>query len=161
MKPSRYLGRLCPKGHDYEGTGQSLRNSRYACLECQREYLREHHRKNRQPRQLQPHRRFYEVWPTIFSMREEGATLTEIGSALFLSPGAVSAHINLAKKLGLYQPKAPKPDRVYLGQLCCRGHDYNGTGQSLRYVTDLHCVECRRQQSLEWKRRKDSRDSAA
>jgi hypothetical protein len=33
-----YLGKLCPKGHDYEGTGQSLlyrRNKR--CLQCDRE----------------------------------------------------------------------------------------------------------------------------
>ncbi|BAS59852.1 hypothetical protein NIES2135_21090 [Leptolyngbya boryana NIES-2135] len=34
------------------------------------------------------------------------------------------------------------PSRVYLGRLCKRGHDYQGTGQSLRRVGHGSCVKC-------------------
>lgn len=41
MLPHHYLGKLCPKGHDHEGTGKSLRNrSGRACLGCVRECQR-------------------------------------------------------------------------------------------------------------------------
>lgn len=33
----RYLGVLCPSGHDHEGTGQSLRTAA-GCMACNREY---------------------------------------------------------------------------------------------------------------------------
>jgi hypothetical protein len=32
--------------------------------------------------------------------------------------------------------------RHYLGQLCSRGHNYQGTGQSLRRRSSKQCVEC-------------------
>ena len=35
-----YLGKLCPKGHDYNGLGQSLRKSDCKCTECDRAYYR-------------------------------------------------------------------------------------------------------------------------
>jgi hypothetical protein len=34
------------------------------------------------------------------------------------------------------------PHRHILGGLCERGHDYEGTGQSLRRITTLNCLEC-------------------
>lgn len=34
-------------------------------------------------------------------------------------------------------------DKFYLGKLCIRGHDYNGTGKNLRYKSNSNCVECR------------------
>ena len=38
----RYLGPLCPQGHDWAGTGQSLRNKKsHNCLACNRTYRRE------------------------------------------------------------------------------------------------------------------------
>lgn len=40
--PSKYrLGKLCPKGHDYHGTGRSLRNNGNQCLECKAQAKRE------------------------------------------------------------------------------------------------------------------------
>src|SRR4029453_18077232 len=34
----RYLGKLCPRGHDYHGTGQSLlRKANHLCLACDAE----------------------------------------------------------------------------------------------------------------------------
>jgi len=34
------------------------------------------------------------------------------------------------------------PDKFYLGKLCRRGHDYEGTGKSLRYLNGNDCREC-------------------
>lgn len=48
---SKYrLGRLCPRGHDYQGTGQSLRNNNRAggCLACDAERSRERRQTQRQ-----------------------------------------------------------------------------------------------------------------
>ena len=36
----RYLGILCPRGHDYAGTGQSLRNRKGSyCIACNKEQV--------------------------------------------------------------------------------------------------------------------------
>jgi hypothetical protein len=43
------LGKLCPRGHDYHGTGQSLRHlRRHVCLECDAEGARERRKAKRQ-----------------------------------------------------------------------------------------------------------------
>jgi hypothetical protein len=43
------LGKLCPRGHDYHGTGQSLRRlPRSVCLECDAEWARDRRRAKRQ-----------------------------------------------------------------------------------------------------------------
>lgn len=35
------------------------------------------------------------------------------------------------------------PSNKFLGKLCCKGHDWNGTGKSLRYVRNAQkCVQC-------------------
>jgi hypothetical protein len=39
------------------------------------------------------------------------------------------------------------PSRVYLGRLCKRGHDYEGTGQSLRRVGHGSCIKCSQETS--------------
>ena len=36
------------------------------------------------------------------------------------------------------------PDGKYLGKLCKRGHDWNGTGKSLRITENCTCVVCAR-----------------
>jgi predicted DNA-binding protein len=42
------LGKLCPRGHDYQGTGQSLlRRANLGCLECDKEKARERRRAKR------------------------------------------------------------------------------------------------------------------
>jgi hypothetical protein len=52
--PSKYvLGKLCPRGHDYHDTGQSLRRlPKFVCLECDAERARE----RRQAQRQSPHR---------------------------------------------------------------------------------------------------------
>lgn len=35
----------------------------------------------------------------------------------------------------------------FLGSLCKRGHDWQGTGRSLRYQTDGGCVRCQKERT--------------
>ncbi len=35
------------------------------------------------------------------------------------------------------------PENKYLGTLCKRGHDYEGTGKSLRYIIGHECMKCK------------------
>ena len=44
---NQYLGRLCRRGHDYEGTGKSLRNKNKLCVECVRIKSRVDHQKRK------------------------------------------------------------------------------------------------------------------
>lgn len=37
------------------------------------------------------------------------------------------------------------PEKYYLGQLCCKGHDWQNSGESLRLKGDRHCASCRRE----------------
>jgi len=41
-------------------------------------------------------------------------------------------------------------DKHYLGTLCKRGHDYRGTGNSLRYKKFRSCVRCSKQQHTKY-----------
>lgn len=89
------LGRLCPKGHDWNGTGMSLRyRSKGGCCRCQ--YTR-----------------------TQLSAKE---------------------YIELTRQY-------PEIDysKYRLGKLCKRGHDWNGTGMSLRKLHNGGCCACRQQ----------------
>lgn len=42
--------------------------------------------------------------------------------------------------------------KTYLGDLCRKQHDHDHTGQSLRYLSDRGCVECRKLQRSKWKK---------
>lgn len=42
------------------------------------------------------------------------------------------------------------PKKFYLGNLCRRGHDWRGTGQTLRQIGGGNCIECQK----EWNRQK-------
>jgi len=47
IKDSHYLGVLCKRGHDHEGTGQSVRfKSTGQCIECHREWCRQYDKKH-------------------------------------------------------------------------------------------------------------------
>lgn len=102
--PSRvYLGRLCKRGHDYEGTGQSLRRVGHgSCVKCGQE--------------------------------NSGVTKPIV---------PVQYWIELTSRLC--------PDlegsKFRLGDLCEKGHSYNDTGYSLRYLTSRGCIECSKLQS--------------
>jgi len=43
-------------------------------------------------------------------------------------------------------PVPPLRAHTYLGKLCRQGHDHQGTGQSLRYLSGGGCIECHRSQ---------------
>lgn len=52
------------------------------------------------------------------------------------------------------------PDMYVLGKLCRYGHDYQGTGQSLRYKKHTHeCVQCGRERNA--RKRQDSKEHHA
>lgn len=50
---------------------------------------------------------------------------------------------------GLYAALPGRPEfdesKHKLGRLCKRGHDWLGTGQSLRWINGSHCIECTRE----------------
>ncbi len=39
---NKHLGKLCKRGHDFEGTRRSLRNISRTCIECQKLYAKTH-----------------------------------------------------------------------------------------------------------------------
>src|SRR5215471_703456 len=47
--------------------------------------------------------------------------------------------------------------RHYLGQLCSRGHDYQGAGQSLRRKSSHQCVQCDKELAAERRQAKRQR----
>jgi 5-methylcytosine-specific restriction endonuclease McrA len=54
------------------------------------------------------------------------------------------------------------PEKFYLGKLCPRGHDWNGTGRSLRYRSNTICTECAKKNSERYReRRKEERTRLA
>jgi hypothetical protein len=50
-----------------------------------------------------------------------------------------------AKRRQHVSPSVFNPHKHVLGRLCERGHDYEGTGQSLRRITTLNCLACQRE----------------
>ena len=95
--------------------------------------------------------RHYEIWPEIAELRRQGLYHWQIAAKLYLSRSTVSLHCKLANKLGHGEPRArhESPLRLgiesgarRLGRLCKRGHDYQGTGQSLRDYA-YNCIECK------------------
>jgi hypothetical protein len=50
--------------------------------------------------------------------------------------------------IGLYEALPERPDfdksKYKLGQLCGKGHDWNGTGQGLRYINGGKCIACQK-----------------
>jgi len=45
------------------------------------------------------------------------------------------------------------PEGFELGNLCRRGHDWEGTGHSLRYVKSRDCLCCKRLYARQWEQR--------
>jgi len=41
--------------------------------------------------------------------------------------------------------------KLYLGALCSRGHDWDGTGRSLRYKSNKTCVDCTKKGDQYWR----------
>ena len=103
-KQRTFLGGLCGRGHDYDGTGFSLKSTATRnCIECKK--LTEKSRKKTDKR-------------------------------------AETDSID---------------DRFFLGMLCRRGHDYGGTGFSLRRVCNKCCVECSKASAIEYEKTRPPR----
>lgn len=52
------------------------------------------------------------------------------------------------------------PDKHYLGALCIRGHDFEGSGKSQRHRKHRSCVECTRERAISWKAENPERAAA-
>jgi hypothetical protein len=55
------------------------------------------------------------------------------------------------------RPSAIPPfdaSKYALGELCVHGHDYHGTGQALRRLSDNECLECHRARASAYRQRK-------
>jgi hypothetical protein len=103
-----FLGGLCERGHDYNGTGFSLRRPKNTeCIECK-----------------------------------------NLMNATRKRLDGIVIHTNILDSI---------PDNFMLGQLCRRGHDYNGTGFSLRRVCNKCCVECSRASAIEYEKNRPPR----
>ncbi|BAY33709.1 hypothetical protein NIES2107_56100 [Nostoc carneum NIES-2107] len=93
-----YLGRLCKKGHDYQGTGKSLRRVGHgSCIRC-------------------------------------GQINSQVKEPL------------IPIKFWIEQTKTIRPDidinKFYLGSLCSQEHNFEGTGYSLRRLSNRICLKC-------------------
>jgi len=78
--PSKfYLGGLCPKGHAYEGTGQSLRRlGKHDCVVCDRERIRQYQARKRTHKAQQVET----VMARIRQMHEAGMSSRHIAAKL-------------------------------------------------------------------------------
>lgn len=85
---------------------------------------------------------YAEILPRIVDLRAQGKTIPEIAETLCYSKRQINKYIAYAKANGIPVAKAsPWRDDWYLGRLCPRGHDHQGTGKSLR-TADSKCAEC-------------------
>ena len=56
----------------------------------------------------------------------------------------VSSKKQISKTLALHAVNIKGEAYYRFGKLCKRGHDYNGTGKSLRLKSDGSCLECKK-----------------
>jgi len=74
----------------------------------------------------------------------------EQGIATAQAPGTLEAPVqpDLAEEvLEMLTGVSYDASRYALGKLCKRGHDYEGTGQSLLHKRNRECVECHRERA--------------
>lgn len=135
-----YLGSLCRRGHD-DGTGRSVRRAKDGhCVECSR--LR---RSN--PSEYRRTRKTPYVGTYLGSLCKRGHDHEGTGQSLRYTSGTCvecDAVLRRSKPKKRSAKKKPRPQEAFrqLGALCKRGHDFQGTGQSLRDRAGC-CVECR------------------
>ena len=127
-KPSAtYLGTLCKRGYDHEGTGKSLRYGNGPrggmCLVCRKTWFENYMPKWRA--ENAEHLRDYSSARAKRKTEEGHANGTILPRALWL------------KK----HTKKRRKDGSYLGELCYRGHGYKDTGKTLRN-SNGQCSEC-------------------
>jgi hypothetical protein len=87
---------------------------------------------------------YHDLINPIRRLKEDGATHEQIAKEFSISVRLVSFYIEFARKSGIEIKKGiPALARHKLGQLCSYGHDYKGTGKSLRSRSGS-CLECNR-----------------
>jgi hypothetical protein len=140
-----YLGTLCKRGHDYEGTGKSIRYKRNrGCVKC--DLLRNSDRETKKRKAKwhleNKHRR--KLYFLVCEWCGEGFSCPSKNQRC-----CCPQHGNLIKSYEAEQRKVPIDHdmgevKAYFGSLCDRGHDYNNTGHSLRDLQKGQCLECKR-----------------
>lgn len=108
-----YLGRLCKYGHEYEGTGQSLRVLHGDCVECKKIGDRNCYLRSREKSAVERQKKV-EAKASERDRKRSLEALHEVDTECFK-----------------------------LGTLCANNHSWNNTGYSLRYKIQGSCVECR------------------
>ena len=93
--------------------------------------------------------RHTELWQKIAALRKQNYEVIQIAMELGYSESSIQRHIKLAREAGFDMAKPLFQrnwvnDNQYLGKLCLNGHDYKGTGQSVRFKGNGECCECRR-----------------
>ena len=143
------LGALCKGGHDWNDTGRTLRWTSGKCIECHNqapvsegdaELLRSH--------DLDPER-----FALGKSACSKGHTWLDTGRSLkyrnnysCVDCSYIKARqpkgSNTPEEAELLRSHSINPGKIFIGNFCFRGHDWNNTGKSLRYIGDGACIVC-------------------
>ena len=172
MTAKTYLGKPCPKGHQDEN-GQNLRyTSNCGCVKC--------HSKSSSERKDGKDQEYIDL---IIANRKEAKAKGEKhflgglcgrghdhnGTGFSLKNTHTRSCVECKKLTDKSKRKLDKiivtgddiPDNFRLGQLCRRGHDYNGTGFSLRRICNNCCVECSRASAIRYERTRPPRQHSS
>jgi hypothetical protein len=173
-----YLGRLCKRGHDYQGTGKSLRRVGHgSCIKCHqitsgvKEPLVPIKLWIEQTLSIRPDidtTKFY--LGTLCNKEHEfentGYSLRRLSNRICLQceennrkardakrlkkPTKPTREESLQSKIEDTKMLAPEVDtsQFYLTTLCKQKHEYKSTGKSLRRIIGGDCVECKGQRHL-------------
>jgi predicted DNA-binding protein len=75
-------------------------------------------------------------------------------SQTLILPGEDTPHTEKNKRQTEITLEPFDPTKYVLGDLCIHGHDYHGSGQSLRRKSDKECLECHRERARAYRQRK-------
>lgn len=141
LSPEKYqLGALCKHGHDWQGTGQSIRNIKTkACYECGRKSTINFRQKNRTHCNQQASK-YREINPeNTRKIRRESATRSRRKNGISKAFRVQNIPISV-ESFGL------DSSAFRFGRLCVNNHNFQNTGYSLRHIKGT-CVECNKEQS--------------
>lgn len=143
-----YLGSLCRRGHDWNGTGQTLRRMHNkACDECEKLAVA----KRKQIPATEPGEREDAF---LGRLCKRGHDYEGTGKSLRYrnNSGCIECHLERYRANSTRPPRIQTisvDDKHYLGSLCKASHEYESTGKSLRRNPGGQCVICDRQSSME------------
>lgn len=143
-----FLGRLCRRKHEWQGTGKSLRyKSNNLCVTCNR--LSKEEKVKQSTKRIDLGNGFCLGQPCKLNHTWEG---TELCLRFKKERACVQCYKETLEKKR--QPEENKKivlnEMHYLGKLCIKNHEYNSTGRSLRYCADRGCIECTKQRTEKW-----------